>query len=73
METVLGILFLVMLIAFIVVTICITGDYEKELEDAKNKAQAEEIANKFIICYKDMIIKELECEIKKLKRRKKKE
>ena len=85
METVLGILFLVMLIAFIVVTICITGDYEKELEDAKNKAQADEIANKIEICIKNMVIKEkykelqsayakielIENEIKKLKRRKK--
>ena len=33
---------------------------------------AEEIANKFKICYKDMIIKELEDEIKKLKKRRKK-
>ena len=71
METVLAVIFLMMLAAFIVVTICIAGDYEKELEDAKNKAQAEEIANKIEICLKDMKIKELEDEIKKLKKRKK--
>ena len=71
METVLAVIFLMMLAAFIVVTICIAGDYEKELEDAKNKAQAEEIANKIEICYQDMKIKELEDEIKKLKKRKK--
>ena len=85
METVLGILFLVMLVLFISIAIIICCDYEKELEDAKNKAQAEEIANKIEICLKDMIIKEkykelqsayakielLENEIKKLKRRKK--
>ena len=72
METVLGILFLVLFVAFICVIICIACDYEKELEDAKTKAQAEEIANKLEICYKDMIIKELEEEIKKLKKGRKK-
>mgnify|MGYP003523899286 CR=1 FL=1 len=46
--------------------------YESQLKDAETKAQAEEIANKFIICYKDMIIKELDNEIKKLKKRRKK-
>lgn len=71
METVLGILFLVVLIAFIVISICIDCDYEKKLKDAETKAQAEEIANKFKICYQDMIIKELEDEIKKLNKRKK--
>ena len=85
METVLVIIFLVVLIAFICVTICVASDYEKELEDAKNKAQAEEIANKIEICIKNMIIKEkykelqsayakievLEEEINKLKKRKK--
>lgn len=71
METVLGILFLVMLVAFIGIIICIACDYENKLEDAETKAQAEEIANKFKICYQDMIIKELEEEIKKLKKRKK--
>ena len=74
-----------MLVIFICVTICIACDYEKELEDAKNKVQAEEIANKIEIYLKDMIIKEkykelqsayakiklLEDEINKLKKRKK--
>ena len=72
METVLGILFLVQLAAFIGIIICIAYNYENQLKDAENKAQAEEIANKFKICYKDMIIKELEEEIKKLKKRRKK-
>ena len=71
METVLGILFLVQLAAFIGIIICIYYDYKHKLGDAENKAQAIEIANKFIICHKDIIIKELEEEIKKLKKRKK--
>ena len=71
METVLVIIFLVMLVAYIVITCCIACNYEDKLKDAETKAQAEEIANKFIICYKDMEIKELEDEIKKLKKRKK--
>ena len=71
METVLGILFLVQLAAFIGIICCIACGYESQLKDAETKAQAEEIANKFIICHKDMIIKELEEEIKKLKKRKK--
>lgn len=72
METVLGILFLVMLAIFIGIIICIACGYESQLKDAETKAQAEEIANKFKICYQDMIIKELEDEIKKLKKRRKK-
>lgn len=74
METVLAIIFLVMLVAFIGIIgilIIIDCDYKNKLEDAETKAQAEEIANKFKICYQDMIIKELEDEIKKLKKRKK--
>lgn len=71
METVLGILFLVQFVAFIGIIICMACDYKNKLEDAETKAQAEEIANKFKICYQDMIIKELEDEIKKLKKRKK--
>lgn len=71
METLLVIIFLVMLFASIGIGICMACGYEKELEDADTKAQAEEIANKFKICYQDMIIKELEDEIKKLKKRKK--
>ena len=71
MEIVLVIIFFVVLVAFIGIIIYFACDYENKLEDAKNKAQAEEIANKFIICRKDMIIKELEEEIKKLKKRKK--
>lgn len=71
METVLGILFLVQLVAFIVIIIWMACRYESQLKDAETKAQAEEIANKFKICYQDMIIKELEEEIKKLKKRKK--
>lgn len=71
MEIVLGILFLVVLVAFIVIIIYIDCNYESQLKDAETKAQAEEIANKFKICYQDMIIKELEEEIKKLKKRKK--
>ena len=71
METVLGILFLVQFAAFIGIIICMACDYENKLKDAETKAQAEEIANKFKICYQDMIIKELEEEIKKLKKRKK--
>ena len=68
METVLVILLLVQLVAFIGIIICIACDYENKLKDAETKEQAEEIANKFKICYKDMIIKELEDEIKKLKK-----
>ena len=105
METVLVIIFFVVLVAFIVVTYCIACDYEKELEeaekkrindminlgkgfhvcykdrllrekdkefeDAETKAQAMEIANKIDLAFKDMKIKELEDEIKKLKKRKK--
>lgn len=71
METVLGILFLVQLAAFIGIICCIACGYKNQLKDAETKAQAEEIANKFTICYKDMIIKELEEEIKKLKKIKK--
>ena len=71
METALGILFLLMLVAFIGIIgiiICIDCDNKNKLEDAETKAQSEEIANKFKICYQDMIIKELEDEIKKLKK-----
>lgn len=71
METVLGILFLVMLVAFIGIICCIACDYESQLKDADTKAQAEEIANKLKICLKDMEIKRLEEEIKKLNKRKK--
>ena len=85
METVLGILFLVQLAAFIGIICCIACGYESQLKDAETKAQAEEIANKIEICLKDMIIKEkykelqsayekievLEDEINKLKKRKK--
>lgn len=85
METVLGILFLVQLAAFIGIICCIACGYENQLKDAETKAQAMEIANKIDICLKDMIIKEkykelqsayakieeLEEEIKKLKKRKK--
>lgn len=72
MESVLGILFLVQLAAFLGIIICLSCGYESQLKDAETKAQAEEIANKFKICYQDMIIKELEDEIKKLKKRRKK-
>lgn len=61
-----------MLAAFIIIISIVACNYEKQLEDAETKAQAEEIANKFKICYQDMIIKELEDEIKKLKKRRKK-
>ena len=71
METTLGILFLVMFIAFIVIIMCIASDYENELEEAETKAQAMEIANKIDLAFKDMKIKELEEEINKLKKRKK--
>ena len=85
METVLGILFLVQLVAFIGIIISMACGYESQLKEAETKAQAEEIANKLEICLKDMIIKEkykelqsayakielLEDEIKKLKKRKK--
>ena len=74
METVLGILFLVQLVqltAFIGIICCIACNYEDKLKDAETKAQAEEIANKLKICLKDMEIKRLEEEIKKLKKRKK--
>ena len=85
METILGILFLVMLVIFIGIIISMVCGYENQLKDAETKAQAEEIANKLEICLKYMIIKEkykelqsayakikrLEEEIKKLKKRKK--
>ena len=71
METVLVIIFLVMLVAYIVITCCIACNYEDKLKDAETKEQAEEIANKLKICLKDMEIKRLEDEIKKLKKRKK--
>lgn len=71
METVSVIILLAILVICIGAIICMACGYEKELEDAKTKAQAEEIANKFKICYQDMIIKELEEEINKLKKRKK--
>ena len=75
METVLAVILLVMLVAFIGISgiiICIDCDYKHKLGDAETKAQAEEIANKLKICLKDMEIKELEDEIKKLKKKKKK-
>lgn len=71
METVLVIIFLVMLVAYIVITCCIACNYEDKLKDAETKEQAEEIANKLKICLKDMEIKRLEEEIKKLNKRKK--
>ena len=71
METVSVIILLVMLVAFIGIICCIACDYESQLKDAETKAQAEEIANKLKICLKDMEIKRLEEEIKKLKKRKK--
>ena len=71
METVSVIILLVMLVIFIGIIISMACGYESQLKDAETKAQAEEIANKFEICYKDMKIKELEDEIKKLKKRKK--
>ena len=51
--------------------VCMACGYESQLKDAETKAQAEEIANKLKICLKDMEIKRLEEEIKKLKKRKK--
>ena len=60
-----------MLVAYIVITCCIACNYEDKLKDAETKEQAEEIANKLKICLKDMEIKRLEEEIKKLKKRKK--
>ena len=49
----------------------IACNYESQLKDAENKAQAIEIANKIDLAFNDMKIKELEEEIKKLKKRKK--
>ena len=60
-----------MMVIFIGAIICMACGYENQLKDAENKAQAEEIANKLKICLKDMEIKRLEEEIKKLKKRKK--
>ena len=71
METVSVIILWVVLVIFIGIIIFMACGYESQLKDSETKAQAEEIANKFKICYKDMIIKELEDEIKKLKKRKK--
>ena len=71
METVLGILFLVQLAAFIGIICCIACGYENQLKDAETKAQAEEIANKIEIAFKDMEIKRLKDEINKLNKRKK--
>ena len=71
METVSVIILLVMMVIFIGAIICMACGYENQLKDAENKAQAEEIANKLKICLKDMEIKRLEEEIKKLKKRKK--
>ena len=64
MEIVLVIIFFVLLVAFIGIIIY--------MKDAETKAQAEEIANKIEIAFKDMEIKRLEDEIKKLKKRRKK-
>ena len=71
METVSVIILLVMLVIFIGIIIFMACGYERQLKDAETKSQAEEIANKFKICLKDMEIKRLEEEIKKLKKRKK--
>ena len=71
MEIVLVIIFFVVLVAFIGIIIYFACDYEKKLEDSETKAQAEEIANKIEIAFKDMEIKRLEDEINKLKKRKK--
>ena len=66
-----GIVSISLFFSFIGIICCIACGYESQLKDAETKAQAEEIANKIKICYKDMIIKELEEEIKKLNKRKK--
>ena len=116
METVLGILFLVQLAAFIGIICCIACDYENQLKDVETsrinvlidinrgphacykdklikerdieikalnsqikitkqkeqeKEQAIEIAHAIDLTFKDMEIKRLEEEIKKLKKRKK--
>ena len=71
METVSVIIILVMLVICIGAIICMACGYENQLKEAETKAQAEEIANKLKICLKDMEIKRLEEEIKKLKKRKK--
>ena len=60
-----------MLVIFIGIIISMACKYEDKLKDAETKAQAEEIANKLKICLKDMEIKRLEEEIKKLKKIKK--
>lgn len=62
---------MVQLAAFLGKIICLSCGYESQLKDAETKAQAEEIANKIEITFKDMEIKRLEEEIKKLKKRKK--
>ena len=71
METVLCIIFLTLLVVSVVVAIIVRCEYENELKDSETKAQAEEIANKIEIAFKDMEIKRLEEEINKLKKRKK--
>ena len=72
MGTVSVIILWIVLVIFIGIIIFMACGYESQLKDAETKAQAEEIANKIKICYKDMKIKELEDEIKKLKKRRKK-
>ena len=71
METVSVIILWIVLVIFIGIIIFMACGYESQLKDAETKAQAEEIANKLKICLKDMEIKGLGEEIKKLKKRKK--
>ena len=68
METVLGILFLVMLVAFIGIICCIACNYEDKLKDAETRRINDliDINRGPHVCYKDKLIKERDIEIKAL-------
>ena len=70
METVLGILFLVMLVIFIGIIISMACGYESQLKDAETRRINDliDINRGPHVCYKDKLIKERDIEIKEKKK-----
>ena len=68
METVLGILFLVMLVIFIGAIICMACGYESQLKDAEIRRINDliDINRGPHVCYKDKLLRERDIEIKAL-------
>ena len=66
METVLVIIFLVQLVAFIGIIICIACEYESKLKETE-KRRIEDMLNLgkgFHVCYKDRLLREKDNELK---------